>query len=290
VPPSRRWSKLSEAVERDDRDDALDMSPDESPVATVLSNGDALRSWVSYLTELGFEEVTVRFGAQTVTTRAVDPANVALADVTAYARGFEGYDLADDAVTVGLNLERFESAVGWARRRGDGDPVRIDVLPDPTRIRVAVTRPDQSMQRVTTWFEIDPDSIRERPNVPDLNLPCEARPGVRALHDGLMAVAPTGSHIEFTRDGDDMVLSRDGESLNDAVRFTGAVTTHDGENPRSKFSTDYLRDIVSALKARKADRVTVRWGEEFPTMLDWEQNDWGFEGCHMVAPRIQSDE
>lgn len=282
---------MSEAVTRDDRDDALDMTPDESPVATLLSNGDALRSWASYLTEMGLEEVTVRFGAQSVTTRAVDPANVALADVTAHACGFEGYELADDdAVTVGLNLERFESAVGWARRRGDGDPVRLDVLPDPTRLRVAVTRPEQSMQRVTTWFGIDPDSIRERPNVPDLDLPCRARPGVRALHDGLKAVAPADSHVTFTRDGDDFVLSRDGNSLSDAVRFTGAVTDHNNETPRSLFSADYLRDVVSALKEGKADRVTVRWGEEFPTMIEWEQNTWGFEGWHMVAPRIQSED
>ena len=60
------------------------------------------------------------------------------------------------------------------------------------------------------------------------------------------------------------------------------------EADSSVFSLDYLTDMADALATGKADRVTVKWGEEYPARFAFEYEDWGFSGHYMVAPRIQS--
>lgn len=39
----------------------------------------------------------------------------------------------------------------------------------------------------------------------------------------------------------------------------------------------------------KADRLLVKWGDEFPAEFHFEHDDWGFEGRYMVAPRLESE-
>jgi hypothetical protein len=52
---------------------------------------------------------------------------------------------------------------------------------------------------------------------------------------------------------------------------------------------DYLADFTQAATSTKADRVTVRFGEEIPVKMNLDWTDWGFEATFLLAPRITSD-
>jgi proliferating cell nuclear antigen len=293
---------VSSAIEADDRADELSATNDEDAVVSILTYGDPLRSFTKLPAAL-VDEARVRFDADGVHINAIDPAHVAMVDVTAHASGFSRYEL-DAETVVGLNLDTFQSAAQWARKRGDdGDPVAIDVLEDPARVRVRVTRPDQQMTRVTEWFAIDPDAIREEPDIPDLELHQRATPSVRALHESTKAVKDSTDHAVVTRDDatfvvgtnddGDVDLDASPEDVTDSVMVPNCAwdtrDTEDAEPQSSRFSLDYFDDITTALKTSKADRVTVEWGDEFPTVLRFEHENWGFEGEYLIAPRIQSD-
>jgi len=229
-----------------------------------------------------------------------------LDDLHAPAEAFDAFEI-DESFTFGLNTERFRSAVSWARKRGDGDPVAIDVFRDPDRIRVTIVREEKQMKREIEWFGTDPNDIRDEPEMPNLNLPLKAQPGVEALRDAVDAVESTANHAYFTCDGttfkvattetgsSDLLAAgndpdEDESAVEDAISFPYAVTSNDTDARSSIFSMDYLDDVTKALKDSKADTVTVRWSEEFPTRLKFQHEDWGFQGEYLIAPRIENDE
>jgi proliferating cell nuclear antigen len=285
------------SVTQDDGADDLQPEADDEAAVSILTNGDPIRSWTRLPTAI-VDEATVRFDADGIHVRAVDPANVAMVEATAHADGFDRFDV-DGEVLFGMNFDQFRSAVSWARKRGDdGDPVAIDVFEDPARMRVAVTRPDQGMKRISEWFGIDPDQIRPRPDVPELDLPNRADPDPAALNDAVDAIADHHNHAYVTRDGATFVLaSQAGGDTRPAEQGdreeavflpnTAWDVRDDGDAGAcsSIFSLDYLTDIATGLDTSKADRVTVNWGDEFPTKLRFEHEEWGFEGQFLLAPR-----
>lgn len=283
---------MPEALTEDDHEE-LEPETEDGAAVNVLTHGDPLRSFLELPVAL-VDEAKGRFSEDGLHIRAVDLANVGMVDVTAHASGFERFDANSERV-VGLNLDRFQSAAGWARKRGgDGDPVGIDVRADPDRIRVDITRPDQEMKRISEWHAIDTDSLRMEPDIPDLDLPCRAQPPVDGFYEAVSALNDTRhDHATLTRDGSTLVLrAENGDEDREAFYFPNAAWHVDDsdETPASIFSLDYLDDMATGLKRSKADRLTLSFGQEFPAILAFEHEEWGFEGRYLLAPRIGSDD
>jgi proliferating cell nuclear antigen len=285
---------MPEALTKDDHE-ALEPETDEDAAVNVLTHGDPLRSFLELPTAL-VDEAKARFGPDGLHIRAVDPANVGMVDVTAHATGFERYQFDGDSDRViGLNVDRTRKVAGWARKRGgDGDPVGVDVLADPDRMRVDITRPDQELKRISEWHGIDPGSIRQEPEIPELDLPCRATPNVRGFYEAISALKDDGhDHVKVTRDGTTLVVRGHGNGVGDDEFFFPNSAWHiddEDQAPSSLFSLDYLRDMATALKRSKADRVTLSWGQEHPMILAFEHEEWGFDGMFLLAPRIGSDD
>lgn len=287
-------------VPEDARDDALAPETDDDAAVSILTYGDPIRSLARLMKPVA-DEYRLHFDDDGITARAVDPANVAMLDLEAPAEGFDQYEVREGH-TFGLNLDRFRDAVGWARKRGgDGDPVAIDVFRDPSRMCVTVVREDQQMKRETEWFGISPSGIRDEPEIPDLNLPLKARPGVGPLREAVKAIKSTEEMAYVTCDDATFILASTSDGRTDlsedddhdyaeSISFPNAVTSDDTDARSSAFSLDYLDDITLGLDKSKADRVAVRWSEQYPTRLRFEHDDWGFEGHYMLAPRIQEDD
>jgi proliferating cell nuclear antigen len=292
---------MSQAVEADDRSGELEVTTDEDAAVSILTNGDPIRSLAEILSPIA-AEFRVRLDEDGLHTRTVDPANVALVDFTAPAEGFERFDVTEPT-TFGLSHSAFENAVSWARKRGgDGDPVAIDVYDDPARMRVRVTRPDQGVTRVTEWFGVDPGKIRDEPNIPDLRLPGRAKVDVKPFNQAVQAIDSNHESAFVTRDvstfvlgsqdGGDTTPSNDEDSPQDAVMFSDSAWNENGDGApcSSLFSLDYLTEIAKSCKRGKADRLLVKWGDEFPARFEIEHDDWGFEATYMLSPRIQNDD
>lgn len=274
---------------------------DDEPVVDILTHGDPIRSFLAAARAMD-DEAKFHITDDGISLNYVDVANVCMVDLEAPAEGFERFDVSRD-ITVGMNMKTLAGAVSNARkgRSDDGDPVTIEVFEDPTRIRVGVTRPDRSMKMYREWFGIDPNSLREQPNVPDLDLPNRADPDPKALKAGVNNLDHHHDHGLVARDGDRFVLASragfdvsldDDNPVGDSVYYNGtAWGTGDGdEDGHSILSLDYLKDFADALVNSKADRCTISFGEEFPVIIDFEHEDWGFDGTFLQAPRIPGDD
>ena len=137
---------------------------------------------------------------------------------------------------------------------------------------------------------IDPDSIRQEPDIPDLDLPADIVLEGSQLNRGITAADMVSDHIalrvdaadeafyiEAEGDTDDVDLQLDSDDLID-------LTAGDAD---SLFSLDYLKDMNKAIP--KSTEVTAELGEEFPVKLHYEFGEGLGQVTYMLAPRIQSE-
>jgi len=292
--------------------DDLQFTPPDGAAVSFVTQGDPIRSFIDAITPI-VKEAHVHCSDTGLEARAVDPANVSMVDVTWPAEGFTAYSGTELHVGMPFNLTDPDlgDAVAWARRgRGtdDGDPVRVDVYDDAesTRVRVAILRPDQHAKRVSWFFALDPDSVRARPEIPDMELPYRADPDPETfidavngldVHDYIWFTARGRTFVIGTRPTHNPTLDVD----NDVDRSVGidsvelpdrAWTIDDGGIERvegSLFSRDYIDSFTEGLR-RVASSITVSFGDEYPARIQFQHTDWGIQGTYLVAPRISSDD
>lgn len=263
--------------------------------ATIETSGRVIRPAVGLPAAL-VDELKLHLREDSVYLRAIDPANVGLCELTVHDAAFADYYLdADDEVLVGCQLDPLQSKLRNARmgKRTD-DPVEIDV--DETRTVLEIEREysETTVRYADEVLNIDPDSIRQEPNPPDLELPASAEIDVDAFKDAIEHIDRSSNHVDLIADGDDLLLTCDSSDdspgeYGAAVEFTDVVTTNDGDRPVSTFGLDYLKDMAAALKKAKVDGLTVELGEEFPVQIHFERSiddAIAYEGRYFLAPRL----
>jgi len=216
--------------------------------------------------------------------RAVDPANVGMVDMSLDAGGFESYE--GDGGLIGVDLERLETVIGMA---DSGDLVHLDLDEETRKLEIEIDGMEYTLAL------IDPDSIRQEPDIPDLDLAgtfvFEGGRFDRAItaadlcSDHIAIEARADSELVFSAEGDtddveDTLADRD---LLSGILDESAVQTA----CRSLFSLDYLKDIKKPIGSDT--EVSLRVGEEMPIKLRYSLADGAVSVQNLLAPRIQSD-
>jgi len=245
------------------------------PVATLSDAIAALRTIV--------DESKLRFNDTGLQSRAVDPANVAMVDVDVPDAAFKRLNVGDDETTLGVNLETFSDVLSMA----ESDDDLVARLNAETK-KLELSFPNTGLEY--TCALIDPDAIRQEPDIPDLDLGGEFVVPGRAIDRGLSAADLVSDHIRFEGVADDTLrLSADGDT--DTVDLVIDDTLIDGEltsddQTESLFSLEYLTDITRPIGSDSA--VTVDLGSEMPVKMHFGMGD-DIDVEAMIAPRIQGD-
>ena len=236
--------------------------------------GDALDS-VSVLVD----ECKIHLDEDELSVRAVDPANVGMVDMTLDATAFESYE-ADDEL-VGVNLSRLEDIVGMA---GSGQLVQLELEEETRKLHIQIDGLEYTLAL------IDPDSIREEPDIPDLDLPAEVVVEGRDIGRAVTAADMVSDHIALGVDEAEELFYVDAEGDTDDVHFELGPEDYISLAPgdaHSLFSLDYLKDMSKAIPGDA--EVTIELGEEFPVKMHFEFGEGQGNVTYMLAPRIQSD-
>ncbi|SHH45372.1 DNA polymerase sliding clamp [Halobaculum gomorrense] len=225
------------------------------------------------------DECKIRLNEDELAIRAVDPANVGMVDLTLEAAAFESYEA--DGGVIGVNLNRLEDIAGMAN---SGDLVQLELDEETRKLHIQIDGLSYTLAL------IDPDSIRQEPDIPDLDLPAEIVVEGAQIGRGITAADMVSDHIrlrvdeaeeaffiEAEGDTDDVDLRLDREDLIDLQAGPA----------ESLFSLDYLKDMNKAIP--KDAEVRVELGEEFPVKLHYEFGEGMGQVTYMLAPRIQSD-
>jgi proliferating cell nuclear antigen len=225
------------------------------------------------------DECKIRLEADGLTIRAVDPANVGMVDLELSAAAFESYET--DGGVIGVNLDRLEDIVGMA----DSDQlVHLELDEETRKLHISLDGLEYTLAL------IDPDSIRQEPDLPDLDLPAEIVIEGRDIDRAVTAADMVSDHIALGVDSDDEEFYVDAEGDTDDVHLElgqeDLIDLTAGE-ARSLFSLDYLKDMNKAIP--KDAEVTMELGEEFPVKMHFGFAEGDGHVTYMLAPRIQSD-
>ncbi len=225
------------------------------------------------------DECKIHLESEGLEIRAVDPANVGMVDLSLDGDAFESYEA--DGGVIGVNLSRLADIAGMA----SGDQlVHLDLDEETRKLHISIDGLEYTLAL------IDPDSIREEPDLPELDLPANIVIEGRDIDRAVTAADMVSDHIELGVDAGNDVFYVAAEGDTDDVHLEldedDLIDLAAGE-ASSLFSLDYLKDMNRAIP--KDAEVTVELGEEFPVKLHFDIAEGKGSVTYMLAPRIQSN-
>ncbi|MFW6435263.1 MAG: DNA polymerase sliding clamp [Halovenus sp.] len=225
------------------------------------------------------DECKIHLDEEGIEIRAVDPANVGMVDLSLNASAFESYEA--DGGLIGVNLVRLQDIAGMA---DSGQLVELELDEETRKLHISIDGLEYTLAL------IDPESIREEPDLPDLDLSSTIVIEGRDIDRAVKAADMVSDHIELgvddtnevfyvkaQGDTDDVHLELDSDDLIDLVAGKAS----------SLYSLDYLQDLNKAIP--KDAEVTMELGEEFPVKLHFDIAEGEGNVTYMLAPRIQSN-
>ena len=211
---------------------------------------------------------------------AVDPANVAMVDASVDAAAFEAYDATGGL--IGVDLSRLEDVLGFANA---GDLVHLELNAETRKLEIEVDGLSYTLAL------IDPQSVRQEPDIPELDLSARVVFEGAELTRGIDAVDLVTDHIRFEADPDSKEFAISGEGDTDDVSVTldreDLIDAQVDDGAASLFSLDYFKDLKSAIPGDA--EVKMRLGTEFPVKTSFTTEEGTVDVLYMVAPRITSE-
>jgi proliferating cell nuclear antigen len=244
----------------------------------AIVSADTLRETLDSVSVL-VDECKIHLDQDGLSIRAVDPANVGMVDLELGAAAFESYEA--DGGVIGVNLSRLEDIAGMAEA---GQLVHLELDEETRKLHIAIDGLEYTLAL------IDPDSIRQEPDIPDLDLASEIVVEGAQLDRGITAADMVSDHIRLRVDPDAEAFYIEAEGDTDDVDFRldrDDLIDLSAGDADSLFSLDYLKDMNKAIPGDA--EVTIELGEEFPVKLHYEFAEGQGHVTYMLAPRIQSD-
>lgn len=240
-------------------------------------NAGLLKSAVETVSVL-VDECKVHLDEEGLNIKAVDPANVGMVELRVPADSWESYSA--DGETIGLNLARFKDIIGMANK---SDLIELDLDEETHKLRI-----EFEGLRYTLSL-IDPDSIHQEPNVPDLDLPAEVVVAGEEIKRGVKAADMVSDHMVFGVDEDVFYMKAEGDT--DDVRLDlgrdDVISIEMEDEARSLFSLDYLESMSKAIPGDAP--VSMEIGVDYPVKMYFDISDGRGEVTYLLAPRIENE-
>lgn len=223
------------------------------------------------------DEAKFNIGKDAVSIKAVDPAHVAMVDLSLDKAAFESFRA--DEGELGVDLDKVKEILKLARA---GDVITLHHDDEKNRLVVSVGNTTRRMSLVDTAGMSDP-------KVPSLNLPAKITLRTEELRQGIRASESVSDHIALSAgpDGFEIVSEGDTDTVNHALPKDLLEELSAKEGARSLFPLDYFSNMVKAIAS--AATVTLYLGNDFPVKLEFGIAGDKGHVTYLLAPRIESE-
>ncbi|HKZ62819.1 MAG TPA: proliferating cell nuclear antigen (pcna) [Thermoplasmata archaeon] len=237
---------------------------------------DVLREVIDVVSTL-VDEAKFSAGKEALVVKAVDPAHVAMVDLTLDRSAFEAYK-ADD-VELGLDMDKMREVLKLSRA---GEVLALTHEEDKNRLVAYVGNITRRMSLVDTAGMSDP-------KVPTLNLPARVKVRTEELRQGIRASESVSDHIALiaTPDGFEILSEGDTDSANLKLPKDMLDELACKEKVRSLFPLDYFSNMIKAIST--APTVTMYMGNDYPVRLEFDIAGGKGQVKYLLAPRIESE-
>ena len=223
------------------------------------------------------DEVKVHVSPEGLNLKAVDPAHVAMVDLSIGKKAFTEYKGSE--MDMGVDLDKLKDILKLA---GSGDTIDIEYKEDQHRLVFRIGHVTRRMALVDTANMGDP-------KVPNLNLPNQVTVLAGELQQGIKASEAVSDHIALVADGKAFELIADGDTDQVHLRLEGddLVKIQAPQKSRSLFSLDYFSNMSKVVG--DGSPITLHLGTDYPVKLEFDIADGAGHIIYLLAPRIESE-
>ena len=223
------------------------------------------------------DEAKFNVGKESITIKAVDPAHVAMLDLSLDRGAFESFKA--DETELGIDMDKMKEILRLAKA---GEVIAINHDEDKNRLIVTVGNTTRRMALVDTAGMSDP-------KVPSLNLPAKVVVRPDDLRQAIRASESVSDHIALkaSTDGFEIVSEGDTDTVSHMVPKDMLEELQAKDAVRSLFPLDYFSNMVKAISS--APTVALYLGTDYPVKMEFKIAAGKGEVKYLLAPRIESD-
>ncbi len=180
------------------------------------------------------DEVKINLDEEGLSLKAVDPAHVAMVDLSLNKDAFESYEA--EQTEIGLNLNKVEQ---FLKLSGTGDIIELDHDEEENRLTMKTNSITRKMALLDTAGMTDP-------NVPSLDLPLNLKIKGKHLLNGVKASENISDHISITAnpDGFEIFSEEDEDTVRLSLGEDDLEELNANEEVRSLFALDYFSSMI----------------------------------------------
>ena len=223
------------------------------------------------------DEAKIQVTPDGINLKAVDPAHVAMVDLTIGKKAFQEYKATE--MDLGVDLDKLKDILKLA---GPQDLIDLEYKEDAHRLVFKIGHITRRMALVDTANLGDP-------KVPNLNLPNTVTVLAGDLQQGIKASEAVSDHIALVAHGKSFELIADGDT--DQVHLNLAdgdiIKIQAPDKSRSLFSLDYFSNMSKVVRA--GDPITLHLGSDYPVKIEFDIADGAGHITYLLAPRIESE-
>ncbi|MCY0859257.1 MAG: proliferating cell nuclear antigen (pcna) [Sulfolobaceae archaeon] len=241
-----------------------------------LADAVGFKDIITTLSEF-LDEATFVLSKEGLKINGMDSSKVVLIDLFMPASYFDTYEVEQDQLKVGFNLEDFADVIKRAEKE---DAVSIEIEEGKVRLFY-----DGEFERE---FEL-PTIQASETEMPSLNLdlPIRAKTLTITFADIIDSLAEIGEAITFEAKQDKIVLKTAGDLGESAVELSqanGMLLEYEGGEASSTYGMEYIENTTKV--ARASDTLEIRFGSQLPAKLHYELPQGGYFDFY-IAPRAE---
>jgi len=256
-------------------------------VAEIVTDGETIKPFLNAIAHV-VKEAKVHIDERGLSVTAVDPANVFMGEVAIQADAFERFGLKEEA-TIGVQLDDLQSAVRRARKYSD-DELTLSIQNRRLTTTVARGYDNHEVVSQSTLDLIDPDSIRQEPDIPDLDRDVLLSLDAGAFTDALSyAVSGPNEVVSFkaqavNQHAKALYLGGETDTRSESIAISDIETEGTAE---AVYSYDYMKKILGAIGDVEPETITIVFDDEFPLTVSMGSEDRPFKARYFLAHRIR---
>jgi proliferating cell nuclear antigen len=222
------------------------------------------------------DEAKFMVNADGLTLRAVDPAHIAMVDLTLGKDAFE--EFAADETEIGIDIDKLNQFLKLAR---SDEIVHLKHDEDKRRLNIVVGDVTRRMSLIDTTGMSDP-------KVPTLNLPARIVVKGEDLVHGIRASEAVSDHIALiaSPEGFEMSCEGDMDQVNWKKAKKDLTELEVAGSVRSLFPLEYFSNMLRSVSG--SNTVTLHLGNDYPVRMEFKIAGGKGEVRYLLAPRIES--
>lgn len=238
---------------------------------------DVVRGLIDATTPL-VDEAKLKVTKEGLSLRAVDPARVAMIDLTLGKGAFSSYKAED--CELGIDLDKLRDLMKLASAE---DEITFEVDEEGSRLVVRIGNLVRRMHVLDTSAMTDPQMPKLEFHATVAIAAGEIERGVRASEavTDHLALVVTAEHFELEAAGDTDVVNL----RLDKKQLTNLRCSE--KEVKSLFSLDYFSNMVKAAKG--ASDVTLSLRTNYPVRMEFDIAGGNGRVTYLLAPRIESE-